>query len=306
MTDKSISALVTQCPSLLEIDVSCNITNSTLVQVFQQCRELRELKLNNCPMLNDLGFLDSSLSTQSYDQLRILELSNNMQITDRALDVLTRAAPKLRNLVLNKCVQITDQGVEYISRLGRSLHHLHLGGCREISDLAVIQLSSKCVRLRYIDLSNCHRLGNDTVVALATLPKLKRIGLVKCHQITDRGILAFTLHARTSVSLERLHLSYCDQLTELSIPALVIHCKRLTHLSLSFIPAFQQEVFRYFCKTPPKEFNAEARNFCVFSGQSILDLRNYLKSHRRLEAAKNRVPQRENTTNPVARQLVNF
>lgn len=278
-------ALTKHCPTLLEIDVvNCSITNQSLLHVFDRCRELRELKVNHCLYLNDNGFVQSALMKSMperiyYDQLRILELTNVFGITDRTVDCITQAAPKIRNLVLNKCVNLTDVGVEYLTRLGRYLHYIHLGSCKNITDQAIIQLTSKCTRIRYIDLASCHKLGDDTVVALAALPKLKRIGLVKCHRITNRAIMALTGNARTSVSLERIHLSYCEQLTAQAISILVVHCRRLTHLSLSFIPAFQHEEFRRFCRPPPKEYNSELqRTFCVFSGKNVHDLRKYFIS----------------------------
>lgn len=274
------------CPALLEIDViNCTITNQSLWQIFSQCKELRELKVNNCQYLNDLGFIESSLTKPMaensfyFDQLRILELANVFTVTDRTVDCITRAAPKIRNLVLNKCINLTDRGVEYLTRLGRYLHFLHLGSCKNVTDQAIVHLTSKCTRIRYIDLASCHKLGDETVVALATLPKLKRIGLVKCQRITDRAIMALTRNSRTSVSLERIHLSYCEQLTVQAISVLVVHCRRLTHLSLSFIPAFQKKEFQRFCRPPPKEYSVDLRStFCVFSGENVHDLRAYLKS----------------------------
>jgi F-box and leucine-rich repeat protein GRR1 len=280
LTDESIIALTQNCPNLLEIDVvNCSITNDSLVSIFTHCRELRELKVNQCQYIHDFGFIKSPLTTGYYDQLRILDLTNVVQITDKTVECITLAAPKIRNLILNKCVNITDHGITSISRLGRYLHYIHLGSCRHITDEAVIHLASKCTRIRYIDLASCHKLGDDTVLALASLPKLKRIGLVKCTRITNRAILALTRNARTSVSLERIHLSYCDQLTVQAISVLVMHCKRLTHLSLSFVPAFQHQEFQQFCRPPPKEYNAEyQRAFCVFSGQNVHTLRSYFKS----------------------------
>lgn len=270
----------------MEIDVvNCSITNNSLLQIFSKCRELRELKVNQCQSINDLAFTKSSLATIPmgkeiyYDQLRILDLTNVVMITDNTIDCITQAAPKIRNLIFNKCVNITDKGIEYLARLGRYLHYIHLGSCRLITDESIKHLASNCTRIRYIDLAACHNLGDDTVIALAALPKLKRIGLVKCNRITNRAIMALTRNSRTSVSLERIHLSYCEQLTAQAISVLVIHCRRLTHLSLSFVPAFQRQEFQQFCRPPPKEYNADyQRAFCVFSGPNVNTLRNHFRS----------------------------
>ncbi|KAI9486297.1 MAG: hypothetical protein EXX96DRAFT_548550 [Benjaminiella poitrasii] len=283
ITDESIFALAKHCPNLLEIDViNCAITNESLWKIFSICRHLRGLKINHCRNLDDRGFLQSALTMTppiSFEQLRVLEMTN-LDISDATLDCITLAAPKIRNLVLNKCVQLTDRAVEYIGRLGRSLHFLHLGYCKNITDASIVHLAEHCTRLRYIDLACCQKLGDDSVIALATLPKLKRIGLVRCRRITNRSILALTQTARTVYTLERLHFSYCDQLTVQAISILVLHCRRLTHLSLSYIPAFQQsQSIRRFCQPAPKEYTAEQqRTFCVFSGPKIHELRGYFKS----------------------------
>ena len=74
----------------------------------------------------------------------------------------------------------------------------------------------------------------DSVMKLATLPKLKRIGLVKCANITDESVYALAranqrqrvrrdadgnpipgehYSSSSHSSLERVHLSYCTNLT---------------------------------------------------------------------------------------------
>lgn len=84
---------------------------------------------------------------------------------------------------------------------------------------------------------------------LATnLPRMKRIGLVKVANITDQAIYA--LHAR--ISLERIHLSYCEHLSVQAIHELLEHLPRLTHLSLTGVPAFRREDLQAFCRSPPR------------------------------------------------------
>lgn len=191
-------------------------------------RSLRELRLANCDLIDDGAFL-SLPSQQMYENLRILDLTSCSRLTDRAVEKIIDVAPKLRNLVLAKCNNITDAAVCAISRLGKNLHFLHLGHCRHITDEAVKILVQRCNRIRYIDLGCCTHLTDDSVTRLATLPKLKRIGLVKCANITNESMYALArANYRTrprrdasghivqephSSSLERVHLSYCTNLT---------------------------------------------------------------------------------------------
>jgi len=196
-------------------------------------------------------------------------------------------APRLRNLVLAKCRNITDIAVNAISKLGKNLHYVHLGHCNHITDEAVIKLVQCCNRIRYIDLGCCVKLTDASVTKLATLPKLRRIGLVKCNMITDESVYALSQSHRRYIqggagqpelayaglistnasSLERVHLSYCTNLTlrvrilylpisentnrDQSIIVLLNNCPRLTHLSLTGVHAFLRTDLDAFCRDAP-------------------------------------------------------
>lgn len=183
----------------------------------------------NCELVDDGAFM-SLPAGQVYEHLRILDLTSCVRITDRAVEKIIEAAPRLRNVVLAKCRNITDQAVFAISKLGKNLHYVHLGHCTNLTDESVKQLVHSCNRIRYIDLGCCIHLTDESVTRLAVLPKLKRIGLVKCNNITDVSVYALakanqryhqrrddgrggTHHYTSGSSLERVHLSYCTQLT---------------------------------------------------------------------------------------------
>lgn len=187
-------------------------------------------------------------ANRTYEHLRILDLTSCLKLTDLAVQRIIEVAPRLRNLVLAKCKNITDIAVNAISKLGKNLHYVHLGHCGMITDEAVMKLVKACNRIRYIDLGCCSHLTDASVMMLASLPKLRRIGLVKCNLITDDSVLALARARRpmTPVNsremsvdnvmrggsegvtrlghsledallgtncLERVHLSYCIHLT---------------------------------------------------------------------------------------------
>ena len=61
------------------------------------------------------------------------------------------------------------------------------------------------------------------------------------------------------------------------IHALLHHCPRLTHLSLTGVQAFLREDLTRFCRDAPPEFTHPQRDvFCVFSGDGVTRLRDYL------------------------------
>jgi F-box and leucine-rich repeat protein GRR1 len=209
---------------------------------------------------------------------------------------------------------LTDLAVNAIAKLGKNLHYLHLGHCGHITDNAVIKLVSSCNRIRYIDLGCCVHLTDLSVMKLAQLPKLRRIGLVKCSNITDESVYALA-HAQRprhrvvgehgqeiasyypGSSLERVHLSYCTNLTLKSVVVLLNQCHKLTHLSLTGVQAFLRNDLEAFCREAPPgklfhaspflillmsriEFTEHQRNvFCVFSGVGVSRLRDHLNQY---------------------------
>jgi F-box and leucine-rich repeat protein GRR1 len=87
-----------------------------------------------------------------------------------------------------------------------------------------------------------------SVFELSGLPKLRRIGLVRVNNLTDEAIYAL---ADRDATLERIHLSYCDQITVMAIYFLLKRLHKLTHLSLTGIPAFRKAELQQFCRAPP-------------------------------------------------------
>ncbi|KAI0967525.1 hypothetical protein F4678DRAFT_475221 [Xylaria arbuscula] len=296
LNDAAVLAFANHCPNILEIDLhQCtDIGNEPVSALLAKEQSLRELRLANCELVDDGAFLALPLY-RTYENLRILDLTSCSRLTDRAVEKIIDVAPRLRNLVLAKCSNITDVAVHAIAKLQKNLHYVHLGHCRHITDDAVKRLVRNCNRIRYIDLGCCTNLTDESVTLLAGLPKLKRIGLVKCSNITDKSMYALAQandhrsqyrnaashpgHDMRTPSLERVHLSYCTNLTLPSIIKLLNCCPKLTHLSLTGVPAFLRDDLDRFCREAPPDFTEHQRAvFCVFSGTGVMGLRHHLNT----------------------------
>lgn len=279
--DEVLSELVSHCPNLVEIDLhGCGkVTNVAVHEMFSTLENLKEFKISKNENITGACFDDSPDGSRlCLEKLRILDFTQCTNITDSAVEKFTVLAPRLRNVVLSKCTAITDRALHAIAKLGKNLHYVHLGHCSNITDYGSCELIKSCYRLQYIDLACCTQLTNATVVELAQLPKLKRIGLVKCSQITDEGILALADNSRSHEdNLERVHLSYCMNLTIYPIYRLLKAFPRLTHISLTGVAQFLRRDITQFCREPPEEFNPHQKSiFCVFSGEGVNQLRAYL------------------------------
>lgn len=230
LTETAIMTVAAHSTHLLEIDLHGlhNVESPSITALLTSCPHLREVRLAHCTRLNDEAFVNLPMTPEtrvSLDALRILDLTDCNELSDKAIETVIPTCPRLRNLILAKCRHLTDRAVLAITRLGKNLHYIHLGHCARITDTSVEALAKHCNRIRYIDLACCSNLTDQSIVKLAGLPKLKRIGLVKCAGITDRSIYALAMGAEMggkgsssrkmgAVSvLERVHLSYCTLLT---------------------------------------------------------------------------------------------
>ncbi|KAF8917857.1 hypothetical protein CPB85DRAFT_143760 [Mucidula mucida] len=292
LTDAPICALAKSCPLLLEIDLNhCKlVTDVAIRDIWTYSTHMREIRLSHCELLTDAGFpvpyrkeqltsetpnpfpasihseeLPPLVLSRTLDHLRMLDLTACTHVTDEALEGIISHAPKIRNLGLSKCNLLTDKSVESICKLGRHLHYLHLGHADKITDRSVRTLARSCTRLRYVDFANCTQLTDLAVFELAALPKLRRVGLVRVNNLTDEAIYAL---AERHATLERIHLSYCDQISVMAVHFLLQKLHKLTHLSLTGVPAFRQAELQQFCRPPPSDFNPNQQSaFCVFPGR---------------------------------------
>ena len=110
------------------------------------------------------------------------------------------------------------------------------------------KLAQACTRIRYIDLACCGNLTDLSVLELAALPKLRRVGLVRLPNLTDNAVVAL---GEKHKLLERIHLSYCDNISVRAIHYILQRLSHLTHLSLTGIAQFRRLDLRKFCRTPP-------------------------------------------------------
>lgn len=281
VNDEFLDLLAEKCPLLVEVDItlSANVHDSSLTKLFMKLTQLREFRITHNANVTDKFFLDLSKNVNQLPSLRLLDLSGCENITDKTIDRVVQLSPKLRNIFLGKCSRITDLSLFHLSTLGKNLQTVHFGHCFNITDRGVRALIKSCPRIQYVDFACCTNLTNHTLYELSYLSRLKRIGLVKCSQMTDDGLLNMIALRGRNDSLERVHFSYCSNLTIYPIYELLMACPRLSHLSLTAVPSFLRPDITAFCRPAPSDFSDNQRQiFCVFSGKGVHKLRHYLMS----------------------------
>lgn len=285
---QTIVDLATACRRLVELDVSLlecvppgELTDEMVRAVLGHCRMLRELRVDGPTHISATAFARTSspVTVHALPSLRMLSLAMCERVDDAAIAAIVVTAPRIRHLNLNKCPRITDASLHQIAAAYNStLYYLHVGHCVRISDEGVRSIRQRCLGLSFFDAANCTKLTSASLISLASLPRLRRIGVVKCTSIGDEGIIALAT-AQRRPPFERLHFSYCTQISVSAIKRLVNSCPRLVHLSLTGVQEFMNSRLRLLSRKPSDELTEHQKQlFCVFSGTGISRLRSQLNS----------------------------
>ncbi|WBW72603.1 F-box protein Pof2 [Schizosaccharomyces osmophilus] len=276
LTEKTLQTL-SEHGDLIELDISGCINMkdpSVLIKAVMKHKNLKELNMSGCFYLTN--FMEYYYTFPSkFCSLRSLNLTGLSELSNTHVLKICEFFPKLQTLYLTKCNKITDAALTGISNLKTHLTSLHLGHCNELTDLGITMVLKSCKNLTYVDFGGCFRLTDNSVAEIAKLPRLQRVGLVKCIFLTDISIIH--LSNCSSRFLERIHLSYCTGLTAKSISYLMINCKNLKHLSVTGIGSILCTELRAFSRPIPKEINpSQVPIFCAFTREEIELFRNYI------------------------------
>ena len=221
---------VKECPSLIKVILKCAILQNL---VFGGCFAVKELMLQNCPLITDevlRKMMDQcselcQLTLKQCDGLKHLDFSGSqlqrvgIQLCTPLQSVNFSDSKKLKKVTLNceNCHALTFSDCPSLRELDvnqcPALKRLNCLGC---SNLCQVQLT-KCQELEFVDFSECASI--DTL-DLAGKKQLKGLALSGC------------------VSLYDLQLSQCRQLTEVEF----FDCHQLATLGLRNCTKFPHAV----------------------------------------------------------------
>ncbi|KAH7048012.1 hypothetical protein BKA57DRAFT_394232, partial [Linnemannia elongata] len=233
VSSKSIADVCMNMPLLLHLELAGlqSVNNYTLQAMAVYCRSLQVLNLAWCKQISGFGL---SNLTRSCQDLRKLNVSGCSGLEDRWMPVMGMNLPRLREICLNGCGSLTDRGlIGLLSGLSARLDYLGLSHCRLLTTEALRAIGHYCNRhLRRLELSGCESLGDEGLIILAqNCTRLRLLDLEDVNLLTDASLRAFGMYLP---KLERLSLSYCENVTDQGIIRIAasLCCKRLVHLEL--------------------------------------------------------------------------
>lgn len=157
---------------MLSVKSSPHVSNASMENVAQYCRNLIELDISSCYEISHESLL---LIGKSCPKLKILR-RNFMNWVDSSEHV--RTVP---NEYLNACPQDGDSEAGAIGKSMPGLEHLEL----KFSKLTVkglVKIVDGCMELQYLDLSGCLNLSNREINNLTEkLTKLRKVEKPNVH-----------------------------------------------------------------------------------------------------------------------------
>ncbi|XP_058729675.1 uncharacterized protein LOC131601798 [Vicia villosa] len=201
LTESALFALVSNCPSLIEIKMewtsigkeSVRNSNSSMDCIVNS--QLKSLYLAHCQELTDETIirLSSILSN-----LQLLDLNSCQLISDESICQVLRRFCNIRHLNLANCSRVKllvgmnfellklevlnlsytavhDETLFAISKGCRGLLQLNLENCRYVTCKGVKYVVENCTELREINLHNCDKVHRNVSSMLLSSPSLRKI-----------------------------------------------------------------------------------------------------------------------------------
>ncbi|KAF9112542.1 hypothetical protein BGX27_003221 [Mortierella sp. AM989] len=158
-------------------------------------------------------------------QLSSTSTNTSSQNTQRNKDGLQA---RLVYLGLSQCRLLTHEALRAIGHLcGQHLRRLELSSCENFGDEGLVHLSQHCSRLRLLDLEDVNLLTDVSLRAFAMhLPRLERLCISYCENVTDQGIIRMLRPAPNPTTLSTATAMMINAETA------SLYCRKLIHLEL--------------------------------------------------------------------------
>ncbi|XP_062582524.1 F-box/LRR-repeat protein 14-like [Saccostrea cucullata] len=210
---------------------SCNITESTFVEILSYCTNLTSIDLSSCNSIFLSGKLleknaDLQLLRESLKNVKDLNISSIRQLSDVTFNRIVTICPNVEKITLVGS-HIVFSSEHYIPRAKSRVASSAVLTFNNILDFVRVQASL----LTSIDLSR-NQINDDALESLVTIPDLhlQELHLLACKEIEDQGIIALSHNQK---SLKILDLKDCIGITDAGISAVATNLVHLENLALN-------------------------------------------------------------------------
>jgi hypothetical protein len=232
--DENLISLLKRQPHLKKLALRgwTKISNITISDILDYFPNIISFYLNNINISNVvftrsdtiLNLKELTLHCNSIDhdglqhitkrakQLKVLNIQQCKEMTDKALHCVSQNCPLLEELSFGNTYpfngnSLTNRGLFSIAERPLSLKYLSVIGCKNIDDDGVISLVKSCHGLTYISLNGCTEMTDNSLLAIGEhCHLLREADFSNCFSISARGVYCLI---RSCTGLYKLNLSSC-------------------------------------------------------------------------------------------------
>ncbi|XP_058732691.1 uncharacterized protein LOC131604257 [Vicia villosa] len=220
LTESALFALVSNCPSLIEIKMEWTSIGKEIVRNSNSSMDcivnsqLKSLYLAHCQELTDETIIRLS---PILSNLQLLDLNSCRLISDESICQVLRRFCNIRHLNLANCSRVNllvgmnfellklevlnlsytavhDEALYAISKGCRGLLHLNLKNCHYVTCKGVKYVVENCTQLREINLQNCDKVHGNVSSMLLSSSSLRKIIAPPHIHFTRKTMKLFSHH----------------------------------------------------------------------------------------------------------------
>lgn len=211
----------------------CDIHEKAINYILQRCTSLEVLNIQCCKELFMSGCLLEKTEdwlSESFKNLKSLNLSENKYITDALFYRFVKAAPELVDLCLSLCPLQFHGG--FIKKFYSNTNNIFEtpSECVFTFYFVLQFIASRAKKIHSLVFSNT-LIDGAALKSLAEIEDLKLISLElnTCDQLTNAGIIALTAHQK---SLKELNIALCTRVTDQSLKYICDNLINLEYLNI--------------------------------------------------------------------------
>ncbi|CAE8622114.1 unnamed protein product [Polarella glacialis] len=210
----------------LQLPASAHLTDAGFQGIALEAKRLTSLKVKHVGKISEAGIEHIATGCQNLTFLQC-----PLQISDQGLRFVAKHLPKLSGLCLQRCTRVTNDGLQSLAEGCLELAYLDLSGTLKISNNGLAHVATRSKKLTKLKINNCLGTITDDIIqriaeGCAELTALS----ASSSQIVDAGLACLAKHCP---KLSKLNLTCCHQITDEGLRRLSDRNCQLTSLSIT-------------------------------------------------------------------------
>lgn len=208
VSDSGFTALTMRLKSLRTVKIgNCFITDVSLHSLFANCEFLREVALEDCSFVSQVGIAEAILKRPYLISISLSNVKDlQLPIISNFIDSLT----SLKSLTVFEFlyVSISNELLCSMADAGLPLSKLILRKCSDYTYSGISCLLAKCQSVQYLDLQNANLIDQDMRELSLFLRNVTFINLSFCSKLTNSTFLTLTRNCPvvSEIRMERTDL----------------------------------------------------------------------------------------------------